>query len=214
MAQPRAHSQAAVVVPEPPPNEPDLSYGDKQAALQAKRRFVKLRAHNQKALHGSLHVISAAQLLGRPARVVCGTQRRKGHWLRLAQTPCPKHDLLTCRDLIQREDRAIQDRLDKIETLTAQKTVQPDIVADFERKRVAKAKAESDMTIDEALKLPYKRVMREFWPPLFFKCQRSQSCTRKVLMYFMFDLYFAGVSDGLFLDTATFACSCAFLVLV
>jgi hypothetical protein len=85
---------------------------------------------------------------------------RKGHWLRLAQTPCPKHDLHTCRDLIQQEDRAIQDRLDKIETLTAQKTVRPDIIADFERKRVAKAKAESDMTIEEALKLPYKRMMR------------------------------------------------------
>ena len=79
-----------------------------------------------------------------------------------AQTPCPKHDLLTCRDLIQREDRAIQDCLDKIETLTAQKTVRPGIVADVERKRVAKAKAESDMTIDEALKLPMMRVLASF----------------------------------------------------
>ena len=62
--------------------------------------------------------------------------------------------------LVQQEDRAIQDRLDKIDTLTAQKTVRPDIVADFERTRVATAKAESDMTVEEALKLPYKRTMR------------------------------------------------------
>eukprot|EP00435_Cladocopium_sp_Y103_P029644 s2726_g7.t1 len=137
-----------------------LSYGDKQAALQAQRRFDKLREHNQKAHQSPLHVIRAHQLLERPSCVVCGVERRKGHWLRLAATQCPKHDPDTCATLIRQEDLHIQAKLDDIEKLKAQKTVRPDVAADFDRKRKEKAKLESEMSLAEALTLPYKRKLR------------------------------------------------------
>lgn len=144
----------------PRPDAPELSYGDKQAALQAKRRFFKLREHNQKALRSPAHIISASQILERPTCVVCQVQRRRGHWLRLAQSTCASHDPHTCEALVQSEDVAIQTKLDDIEQVLAQKTVRPDITADFERKRQEKTKNESEMSIAEALALPYKRMMR------------------------------------------------------
>ena len=82
-------------------------------------------------------------------------QRRKGHWLRLAQSTCTSHDPHTCAALIQSEDVAIQTKLDDIEKLLAQKTVRPEITADFERKRQAKIQTESEMPIAEALALLY-----------------------------------------------------------
>ena len=70
------------------------------------------------------------------------------------------------------------------------------------------------MTIDEALKLPYKRMMRVLALLCFSSAKEARAALAKSWCISCFDLYFAGVSDGLFPDTATFACSCAFLVLV
>lgn len=145
----------------PSSNEPpELSYGEKQSALQAKRRFEKLRVHNQRAAHSPVHVIRASQLWERPTCVTCGVERRKGHWLRLAQSSCPKHDVAACQAAIQHEDILIQNKLAELETILAQKTVRPDVTANFQRKRQDKAQTESEMSLSEALALPYKRKLR------------------------------------------------------